>query len=307
MISSASAIGSDWFLNGIATLQREQLKTEQDISSGYRVRDASDAPAQTPALVDLGSQLAAAQTYQSNIGRVQAETSAAEQAIASTITLIDSARSLATQGASSTTSATDRQYLALQVQSYQQQVVNVGNTSVEGRFIFGGDQDQQPPYAYDAASANGVDKLTTQVSTRVFVSPAGQTVYLARTAATIFDHSTAAGAPAADNVFSALQGLVTALQANDPVGVAASITSLKTASDWLNQQQASYGVDVNRLQSEQNTVANSITSLQTRISAIRDTDISQAATDLSLEQTAQSAAFGAQARISQKSLFDYLA
>jgi len=307
MISSAATIGSQWFLNGIANLQREQLKTQEDLSSGYRVRDASDAPAQTPALVSLVSDLASAQAYQANLGRVQAEAGAAEQAIAGSITLLDSARSLATQGASTATSAADRQAIAIQIQSFQQQIVSSANTSVEGRFIFGGDQDQSAPYSYNAASPTGVDSLNSPASTRTIISPDGQAVYRARSASTIFDHTNASGAPAADNVFSALQGLVTALQSNDPAGIAGSINALQAASVYLNGQQASYGVDVAALASQQNDTANRITSLQTQISGIRDTDVAQAATDLAQESTAQSAVFGAQASISQKSLFDYLA
>ncbi len=307
MISSASSIGSDWFLNGIATLQKAQIKTQQQLTSGYKVNDASDAPAETASLVDLGSSLAANQTYQSNLGRVQAETSAADQAIASAITLLDSARSLAAQGANSVTTATDRQAIAVQVQSIQQQIVSAANTSVEGRFIFGGAQDQSAPYTYDSASATGADKLTAQAGARVIVDPNGLTVYQSRTASTIFDHAGPTGAPAADNVFAALQSLVNALQSNNQSGVAASDDSLQQAAAWLNQQQAAYGNDGNRITSEQNNVAARITSLRTGIAGIRDADITQAATDLAQESTAQSAAFGVESRISQqKSLFDYL-
>ena len=306
MISSVSSIGSDWFLDGIANLQRQQVKTQRQISSGFRVEDASDSPYQASALVDLVSHLSSAKTYQSNLGRIQAEVNTAEQSISSVATLLDSARSLATQGASSTTGSTDRQYLAVQVRSLLQEAVTAANTSVEGRFVFGGDQDQSPPYAINASSATGVDRLTVGVGTRSVVNPDGQSVYRARTALTIFDHSDSTGVPLSDNVFAALQGLATALQSNDPVGITNSIESLKGASVWLNQQQAAYGVDATHLSTEQNRVADSITSLQARISDIRDTDVAQAATDLSLEQTAQSAAFGAQAKISQRSLFDYL-
>ncbi len=306
MISSVSSIGSDWFLDGITNLQRQQVKTQRQISSGFRVADASDAPSQAAALVDLGSHLASAKTYQSNLGRIQTEVNTAEQAVSSVTTLLDNARSLATQGASSGTSATDRQYLAVQVRSLVQETVTAANTSVEGRFVFGGDQDQSPPYAVNSTSVTGVDRLTAAVATRTIVNPDGQSVYRARTALTIFDHSDSAGVPASDNVFAALQGLATALQSNDSTGITNSIESLKGASDWLNQQQAAYGTDTNHISAEQNRIADSITSLQSRISDIRDTDVAQAATDLSLEQTAQSAAFGAQAKISQRSLFDYL-
>ncbi|MDQ1469412.1 MAG: flagellar hook-associated protein 3 FlgL [Bryobacterales bacterium] len=306
MIISSASIGSEWFLNGTATLQREQTKTQREISSGYRIQDAADSPAQTEELIRLGSNLVTQQTYKTNLGRVQAETNAADAALGTGIKLIESARTIALQGSGTTVTASDRQPLAAQIQSIQQQLISLANTTTEGRYIFGGDQDLSSTYQLNPASPNGADKLTPQTATRVITDPSGQPIYQARTASTIFDHQNGAAGPAPDNALAALQSLQVALAANDSPGIATALTSLESVSGWLNQQQASYGVDGQRIAQEQLGATAEITSLQTQISAIRDTDIVQAATDLTRESTAQSAAFAAQAQIPRKSLFDYL-
>jgi flagellar hook-associated protein 3 FlgL len=302
----SSSIGAEWFLNGTATLQREEIRTQRQISSGFQVQDAADSPSQTPELIGLGSRLVATQAYQTNLGRIQAETSSADTALSAAIKLFDSARSLALQGAGTTVSAADRQNLATQVQSIQQQLVSLANSNTEGRFIFGGDQDLSVPYQLNAASTSGVDKLSPQTITRLITDLAGQPVYQARSAATIFDHTTSGGVPASDNAFAALQTLQVALQSNDSAGIANALNGLESAAGWLNQQQAAYGVDAGRISQKQSVATDQVTGLRTSISAIRDTDIVQAATDLAQETTAQSAAFAAQAQISRKSLFDYL-
>ncbi len=219
MTVNSATIGADWFLNGLATLQNEQLKTQQQLSSGYAVSSAADDPAATQNLVDLGSSLAAAQAYQSNLNGVQAEASAADTALSSAINLVQSAQSIASQGASSTATAAERQNLATQIQGIQQQLVSIANTSVGGRYIFGGDDDQTAPYQYDASSATGVDALTSASSTRTIVNPNGEPVYQALTASTIFDPTTG-GVPASGNTFAALQNLQTALTNNDSEGIA---------------------------------------------------------------------------------------
>ena len=99
----------------------------------------------------------------------------------------------------------------------------------------------------------------------------------------------------------------TALQANDQPGVTDALTSLQTASAYVGQQQAYYGAAEQRLANEQTIAANQVTALQTQIGGIRDTNVAQAATDLTTDSTDQSAALGAEAEISQqKTLFDYL-
>jgi flagellar hook-associated protein 3 FlgL len=298
--------GTAWFLQGISVLQNEQTQVQQELSSGYQVQDASDAPAQTPELVTLGSSLAQVQAYQANLTRVQAEVDTADQSLGAAVTLVENAQTLAAQGANSTTTASARQTLAAQVQSIQQQLVSITGTTVEGRFIFSGDNDGAAPYQYDASSPTGVDQLTTQTSTRTITNPSGQTIYQPLSAQQIFDPVDAAGAPTANNTFAALQSLVTALNANDTTGITSAIAALSTTSAYLNQQQAYYGTAEDRITSEQNTSANQATELQVQISGIRDTDTTKAATELTQLSTDESAAYAAQAAIPVKSLFDYL-
>jgi flagellar hook-associated protein 3 FlgL len=303
----SAAIGTAWFLNGLSNLQQEETQTQIDLSSGYQINDAADSPSQTPELIQLSSTLAAVQDYQTNLSNVQTEATAADNAIGSGITLIQNAVTLATQGAGSTATAATNQTLATQVQNIQQQLVAIANTTVDGRAIFGGDQDQSPPYQYDATSTTGVDSLTTDTSSRVIVNTQGETVYQPLTAEQIFDPVDAAGAPTANNTFAALESLETALKANDSSGVASALTSLQTASTYVGQQQAYYGNSEQRLTNEQTIAANQVTALQTQIGGIRDTNVAQAATDLTQESADQSAAVGAESEISQqKTLFDYL-
>ena len=295
-----------WFLAGVQNLQARITTTQKQISSGFRIQDASDSPSQAADVVGLGTAVSSLEHYLTNLGRVTAETTSADTALSTAITLINRARQLAVQAANSTTTASERQAIAVEVKNIQQQIVGLSNTSVEGRYIFGGDQDQSPPYQYDAASARGVDKLTTQTASRVIQDTSGLTVFSAQTAAVIFDAQDSLGTPTAGNVFVALQSLVNSLNANDQAGTATALTQLQAGADWLNQQQAGYGAAASRLTDETNLSNNVLTSLRTRLSEIRDTDVVQAATELSLETTAQSAAFSAQASVPRKSLFDYL-
>lgn len=306
MIISSATAGSEWFLNGISNLQQQQAQTTRQLSSGYQVQDASDSPSQTPQLIDLGSSLASVQAWQTNLVRVQAEASGADQALGSAVSLIDSARTLAAQAANTTASPQTLQTISTQIQAIQQQLVSLSNTAVEGRYIFGGNQDQSVPYSFDPTTGT-VSALTTPTGSRVIVNPQGQTVYQGLTAGQIFDPQDALGVSTTNSSFAALQSLQTALQTNSQTGVASALTLLENAAGYLNQQQSYYGASEQRLTSEQNNATSQSTALQITISGIRDTNVTQAATDLAQETTNQSAAIGAEAEISQqKSLFSYL-
>jgi flagellar hook-associated protein 3 FlgL len=300
MTVRSATIGADWFLTGLADLQARELKTQKELSSGIRVSTAADDPAAAGALLKLGPQLGELQTYQSNLGKVQAEVSAGDSAIGSAINLIQTAQSIAERGATATATAAERQSFAGQVQTLEQQLVTLADTQAGGRYIFGGDADGTAPYQYDAASANGVDAAGPGVSTQAIVNPDGVTVYQPLTAGTIFDSQSG------PNAFGALKNLSDALAANDPAAVGNALSALSDVSGWLNQQQVYYGAAGDRLSSEQTAVGGRITDLQTEISGLRDANVAQDATDLAAESTAQQAALAAQAAIPRKSLFDYL-
>lgn len=305
MISNTLLNGT-WFLDGVRGLEERAARTQRQISSGFRIQDAADSPLESADLVGLTTTLSSLQHYSANLGRVGAETSAADTALSVAIQLIDRARALATQGASSTATAGQREILAVEVRDIQQQIVSIANTSVEGRHIFGGDQDQSPPYQYNASAVRGTNQLTTQSATRLFEDPAGLPVFIGETAESIFDHKDAAGSPLDDNLFAALQDLAVALSANDTAGISSALIKLREGGDWVNQRLAAYGTAGKRVADEKEAAAALTTTVQTRISAIRDTDVVQAAIDLAQQSTAQSAAFSAQASVPRKSLFDYL-
>jgi flagellar hook-associated protein 3 FlgL len=300
MTVRSAPIGSDWFLNGLAELQARELKTQKELSSGIRVSTAADDPAAAGALLRLGSELAAAETYQSNLGKVQAEVSAGDAAIGAAIELVQRAQSLAVRGASSTTAGPERQSFAAEVEALEQHLVALADTQVGGRYIFGGDLDGTAPYEFNAASASGADATGPAVATRTVVNPDGETVFQPLTAETIFDSSDGA------NAFAALKNLTEALRANDPAAVGTALTALGDVSNWLNRQQVYYGAAGNRLSAEETAVGGRIVRLQTEITGLRDADITQDATELVAESTAQQAALAAQAAIPRRSLFDYL-
>lgn len=302
----SSTVGSAWFLDGLANLQARQTETQRQLSSGYRVRDAADAPGEVPELVSLGTSLAAAQTYQSTLGKVQAEAQLADSVLGNSISLVARARSLAAQGANTITTAAERLTLAAEIQGIQEQLVAGANATSGGRYIFGGDEDQTAPYTANAASSAGVDSHSSPAATRVIVNPIGQTIYQGLSATSVFNPADSAGLPVAGNTFVALQNLRVALLANDAAGTVAALDQLKVASDYLIRQQAYYGAAEQRITGEQGDVANQVTAFKVQIGRIRDADIVEAATDLTLENTSLQAALGAQASVSRKSLFDYL-
>ncbi|MCX6619800.1 MAG: hypothetical protein NTY38_01715, partial [Acidobacteria bacterium] len=185
-----------------------QLNTDQErISTGLRVNRASDDPTAVTDILRLNTQIASSERMQQDLGRVKAEVDTAENAMQAVVKLMERAITVASQGATST-SADKRPTLALEAKGLLEQLVSLSRTTADGRYVFSGDNDQQPSYALVDGK---VQQLTAVTNTRVVPGPGGAELSVTKTAAELFDERDAAGDPAAGNVFTALQKLHTAL------------------------------------------------------------------------------------------------
>jgi flagellin-like hook-associated protein FlgL len=77
------------------------------------------------------------------------------------------------------------------------------------------------------------------------------------------DGSSGSGNPAPDNVFAAVTGLLTALQANDSTGIQTALTNIQAASAHLNDESSFYGAAQNNLTAAGNTASQTLVQLQT--------------------------------------------
>ena len=96
-----------------------------------------------------------------NLNSVKAEVDSASGVVQDAVSLLDQARTLGAQGASSTLSAQARTSLAAQAQQILSALVDASRATFAGRYLFSGDDSTQPAYDVNLANPNGVDRLIT--------------------------------------------------------------------------------------------------------------------------------------------------
>ncbi len=289
------------FINSIDLLT-QRINTDQlDISSGVTMRNVADNPDQVSSLLQARAALAASQQITTNLGGVKTEVDTGEQSLESAVQLLDQVQTLAAEGSTGTQTASTRASLAQQVQSIEQQMVSLANTSINGRYIFSGDTDQTAPYTFDPTQADPVSAYQGAASTRVAMGPNGTTFPLGLTAQQIFDSS-----DPATNTFTAINGLVTALNNNDQTAIQTSVNGLPAVSQYLNQQLAFYGNTQDNVAAATNTAQSQQTEFQSQISQIEDTDTASTILELTQSQTQEQAAMTSEGQIPRTTLFDFL-
>jgi flagellar hook-associated protein 3 FlgL len=297
---------SQQFLADVNRTQQQIAVANEQVSSGRKVNVASDEPDVISNLLQLRANMQQNSQVTTNLGSAATDANVAESALSSATQLMDTAVSLAAQGATATTDAAGRQSIAQQVQAILQEMVSYSQTQSSGRYVFSGDSATQPTYQVDLSSGNGVDQLITPGASRQVQDPAGGSFAVSQTAQQIFDDRNSDGSYASDNVFGALTNLYNGLMNNDTNAITASATSLKSASDHLNVSLSFYGNVQKRLQDATNYASNYNVQLTTQIGQLQDADIAAASLELTQGTTQLQASFAGEAKIPQSTLFDYL-
>ena len=294
------------FLADLSNTESQITRANQEISSGFRVNQASDDPSAVASILNDQNSISQILQVQTNLSEAQTEATGADGSLQSTSSLLDELVSIAAQGASSTATAASRSVLGEQVQQIQQQLVAIANTSVGGRFIFGGDSSSTAPYTYNWSSPGGVTANANPSNTATIADSSGNQTVPRMTAKQIFDARNPDGTPAAGNVFQSVYSLGQALLTNDQSGVQAANSALQISVTTVGQATTFYGTTQNWIQQANDTATSQLNNLKQSLSSVRDTDIASAATQLSLDQTALQAALSAHGTLDNKSLFSYL-
>ena len=149
------------FINQLNVLNAAMSQAQQELASGKRILNASDDPASVPAIVQNQADLARVEQSQSNLNTLNSEVGMASGDLESAATIMDNISSLAAEGATGTTSAQTRQVLAGQIQDLETQMVGIANSTNEGRYLFGGDNDATAPYSINYANNCNIDNDVT--------------------------------------------------------------------------------------------------------------------------------------------------
>jgi flagellar hook-associated protein 3 FlgL len=134
------------------TAQEAQISTlQQQISTGLAVQ----TPDQNPSAYETGAlgtdQVNQLNNDNSTQASVQAQLGSVSDAYTSTSNLLDNVQAIIEEALNGTTNMQDMSGLAVQVQSAQQQMLSIANsTGADGSYLFGGSRSGLEPFQQDA-------------------------------------------------------------------------------------------------------------------------------------------------------------
>ena len=161
------------FESNIAQLLRRQVDligTQDQISSGRRVNVAGDDPLAAGAATAIDRSLAELERFGLNANVLGNRLNLQESNLAQAGETLQRVRELTIQAANAPLSSSDRASVARELRQLRDGLLGIANSAdAAGRFLFGGTQDDRPPFVESAA---GVLYVGDQNQRRIDVAPA---------------------------------------------------------------------------------------------------------------------------------------
>jgi flagellar hook-associated protein 3 FlgL len=284
----------------LADLQKSQVSLNtalQEVSTGKSVNVPSDNPTASADMVQNTIETGDVDQYTQNVSGALTTVQSASSVLNSVVSSLTQAVSLGTEGANSTNSTGNLQTLATQVQGILSTVVSAANTSVGGAYLFGG-TSTATPYTADSTSPTGYTYNGNNDTNSVAVGD-NLSVQVSVPGSQIFTN-------ASNSVLGSLSSLVTALQSGNSADIETATSSVDSALNLVGQQQAVYGSAETQLNSQDKFLQQDTVTLSTQENNLIGVDEATAATELSQDETDNSAALAAAAKVLPNSLLNYL-
>ncbi len=285
--------------NLLAALSQTEQQINRDLqqtASGQTIDVPSDNPTGAAMLVRNNGQTAELDQFLKSTASISGGMQSADSALNSVITALQRAITLGTQGASSTVSDSDRAALATEVQGIREELLNIGNLSYQGKFVFGGTETQSPPFVMDSSSPSGVRYVGNSETNNV-------TLGSHLSVPSNIPGNQLFSAPGND-MFQGIQDLITALQNGTQIDSA--VNAVSAAYQHVNSQRVFFGNAMNQMNAQQTCLKSEITQLAQQQNAIAGTDLSRVLSDLVNAQTSREATLEAISRTQQSNLFSYI-
>ncbi|MGI9539048.1 MAG: flagellar hook-associated protein FlgL [Miltoncostaeaceae bacterium] len=287
-------------LNFLSDLQRNNTliaKVSREVSSGKAILSPSDDPAGTTIAMTLRRDRAATDAWRATINDSLAWLNTTDRALGQGLDVVQRARELAVQGGNGTLSDSARALIADEVRSLASQFVEVGNSSLAGRFIFGGTATETQPF--DPATETANLPINTGLINREVAR--GNVVSVNITA----DRFQGPGGPTPD-VFTTLDALATALDNGDFAGLDTALVSLQAHQDNISALRGEGASKINGLEATLTRFDARDIATQQQLSLTEDVDMAAAITELKMREAVLTATMAVGARVIQPSLVDFI-
>lgn len=260
------------------------------VSTGKKINRPSDDPVIAMKGMGYRTELKQIEQYKRNTSEVHNWMDNTDSALDKATQTMQKLRELAVQASNDTYDASERENIMNEVKQLKEHMMDIANTSVNGKYIFNGTDTETPP-------VNEVGEFDPSSTSPVLIDVSGGTKLQANVnPEDVFGN----------DLFANIDSFIADLESNDQEAIEGNISSLQGGIDNIINARADLGARMNRLELVENRLSEQEIVATSTMAENEDVDYEKAITELITQESLHRAALSAGSKIIQPSLIDFL-
>lgn len=283
------------FLTNLEQVRERVARRSNEVSSGKKITRPSQDPVGTARLLRLRDSMARINQHSRNAQRVEVKMGTTSGSLNSLRNLINTVTEKANQGINGIRSPQEQDAIATEIEQILENMVFIGNTSVDGERIFAGSEVLTQPFVLSGS--------TYTYEGDAYVHPI-------EIADSLTVNSNIVGSDVFTETDSDLLNTVAAvasnLRASDSDAVLALLPKLTAAAEQVDAARVKVAQTLNQVEDANSRHAEERLALTKEASHLEDADMAHSISQLLQDETALRASMSVGARLNQSTLFDIL-
>jgi len=293
-------------------------KKQMQVSTGKRIHVPSDDPVAISRSLKIRADLSELDQYRKNVDDSVSFLETTDLAVKNVGEALQRLRELTVQASNGVLTGEDTKKIAGEVKEIKEQIINLGNTTYSGKYIFSGKKtdeklfifDTDPAvndYVYNVGLTNNIDPnvIDDKIQFEVGVN---EKIEINSLGFEIFDLPPSTSATAGDKpgIIAMINGILTDLDTGNSAGLSAAIANVDSYINVNLTARSDIGAKMNRMELVQNRIADDKINYSKLRSQLEDADMGEVIMQLMKEENVYRASLSVGARVIQPTLLDFL-
>jgi flagellar hook-associated protein 3 FlgL len=283
---------------GIESAATRLMEFQRQVSTGKRIEKPSDDPSATLGSVGEHNETAAIDQYKRTTDTVGSRLAVVDTVLSDMITQLTAAQVSSASARGSSKTQMQRDAAATELEAIRDTIFSDLTTAFNGSYLFSGSNSTVAPYSRPpggpvSAYAGSTSEMLVDVDQQ-------------RAIKITFNGQLIAQGSDAQDIFVEFDNLIAAVRAGNDAGIATGMQALDRMFDRVSTTQGRVGADLRTIDEQKVRLDDLKRSSAKRISALEDTNMAEAISEMAQADAAYRAALGAASTVTKQSLMDYL-
>ncbi|WP_405175176.1 flagellar hook-associated protein FlgL [Paenibacillus sp. FSL H8-0261] len=283
---------------------RTMNDTQLQLSSGQKINKPSDDPVGITYSLRYRAELSSNEQYTKNVDSALSWLDYNDTVLGQAGDVVQKIRELSVQAATGTNPQSALDSINAEVMQLKDQLVDIANSTLNGKYIFNGEQYNTKPYDFTKGADGTYDvskAITTDTGQIQFIVGDDVRMPISTTGNDVFGNT-----GDADNLFAIINQLSVALKSGDSKGISAQLGLIDTRMEKILTARSEIGAKTNRVELMQDRLSDLNVNLTDLQAKTEDADYEGLIMNSKIQENIYNASLSVGAKIISTSLVDFI-